>query len=96
LFGLDLPRLSIFGGGEGDHDEEEITSIDSTVASAFQDGHGRWVVRLADGGTWAQTDNNVIALRPKPGHKIKIKRAALGSYMMNVNGQPGVRVKRQL
>lgn len=96
LFGLDLPRLSIFGGGDGDNDEEAVTSIESTVTGAVQDGNGRWIVKLADGSTWAQTDNETLALRPKAGNKVKVKRAALGSYMMNVNGQPAVRVKRQL
>ncbi|HEY0412059.1 MAG TPA: hypothetical protein VGD66_02820 [Allosphingosinicella sp.] len=93
LFGLELPHLSIFGGGEGD--EEEVTSIESTVAAAVEDGNGRWIVKLADGGTWAQTDNNIIALRPRPGMKIKVRKAALGSYVMNVSGQPAVRVRRQ-
>jgi hypothetical protein len=96
LFGLDLPRLAIFGGGDGDKEQEEVSSIDSEVASALQDGNGRWIVRLADGSTWAQTDNEALALRPRAGQKVKIKRAAMGSYMMNVNNQPGVRVKRQL
>lgn len=97
LFGLDLPRLGIFGGGgEDEPEEEEITQIESTVAGAIEDGNGRWIVKLADGGTWAQTDNNPIALRPRAGQKVKIRKAALGSYLMNVNGQPGVKVKRQM
>jgi hypothetical protein len=97
LFGLDLPRLGIFGGGDGDEpQEEEITQIESTVAGAVEDGNGRWIVKLADGGTWAQTDNNPMALRPRAGQKVKIRKAALGSYVMNVNGQPGVKVKRQM
>jgi hypothetical protein len=96
LFGLDLPRLSIFGGGDGDNDEEAVTSIDGTVAGAIQDGNGRWIVKLADGSTWAQTDNNPLALRPRAGQKVKVKRAALGSYTMSINGQPAVKAKRQL
>ncbi len=95
LFGLPLPRLPIFGGGDDD-DEEEIRQIDSTVASAYQHGNGQWVVRLEDGSTWAQTDDNLIAGRPRPGQPVRVTRAALGTYMMRVNGQPGVRVRRQL
>jgi hypothetical protein len=95
LFGLELPRLSIFGGGDGDKGEE-VTQIDGIVASAFQNGNGRWVIRLEDGGTWAQTDDSPIAIWPKAGQKVVIKRAAMGSYMMRINGQPGVRAKRQL
>ena len=95
LFGLPLPRLPIFGGGDDD-DEEEIRSIESTVAAAHQEGYGRWVVRLEDGSTWVQTDNNVIAGAPRHGQPVRVNRGALGTYMMKVNNQPGVRVRRQL
>ena len=54
------------------------------------------MVRLADGSLWIQTDNHALALRPRAGQPVVINRAALGSYMMRVNNQPGVRVRRQL
>ena len=95
LFGLALPRLPIFGGGDDD-DEEEISSIESSIISAHQVEYGRWMVRLEDGSTWVQTDNNLIAGRPRSGQPVRVNRGALGSYMMRVNGQPGVRVRRQL
>ena len=95
LFGIELPRLPFFGGGDEDK-QDEVSQIDGVVSSAVQEGNGRWVVVLQDGGTWAQVDDNVIAVRPRAGAKVLIKRAALGSYMMRVNNQPGVRVKRQL
>jgi hypothetical protein len=97
LFGLALPRLPIFGGGDdGRPDPEEITQLEGTVARASQDGYGHWVVRLQDESLWVQTDNNTLALRPRPGQPVLIRRAALGSYVMRVNGQPGIRVRRQL
>jgi hypothetical protein len=97
LFGLALPRLPIFGGGDdGREDEEEISSIESTVASATQDSLGHWQVRLADGSYWVQVDNKPLALRPRPGQPIVVQRGALGSFMMRVNRQPGIRVRRQL
>lgn len=92
LFGLDIPDLNPFGGD--DREEEEIKSLDGVVASAYQDGNSRWVIRLQDGSRWAQTDDNPIVLRPRAGHKVRINKAAMGSYMMRVNGQPGVRAKR--
>lgn len=98
LFGLPLPRLPIFGGGDDDDEEDadEIRSIESAVASAYQHGNGQWVVRLEDGSTWVQTDDNIIAGRPRAGQPVRVNRASLGTYMMRVNGQPGVRVRRQL
>ena len=97
LFGISLPRLPVFGGGDEDEDEEdEIDSVEGVVASASQDGNGRWIVRLEDGAVWVQTDNNPVALRPRPGQPVVINRAALGTFMMRVNGQPGVRARRRL
>jgi hypothetical protein len=94
LFGLDIPNLNPFGGGEGE--EEEVKNVEGVVASASQGGDGRWVVQLEDGSTWGQTDNNPLALRPRPGHKVRISRAAMGSYMMRINNQPAVRAKRRI
>ncbi len=95
LFGLDIPNLNPFGGGGGDG-VEEIKSIESTVRSAMQDGDGRWVITLEDGSTWAQTDSYPFAVNPKRGHPVKVVKASMGSYMMRVNNQPGVRAKRRI
>lgn len=95
LFGLALPRLPIFGG-DGDDEEDEIDSIESQVASASQIEFGRWLVRLEDGSTWVQTDNEILAGRPRPGQPVRVSRAALGTFMMRVNNQPGIRVRRSM
>ena len=94
LFGLDLPGLNIFGGGPDD-EGTEVNSIESEVASAFQDGEGRWVVTLKEGGTWRQINDMILGRRPKPGSKVEVKKAAMGSYMMRIDGQPGVRARRE-
>ena len=98
LFGLDLPNLGLFGGdgadGEGP-EEDQVKSVEGVVASAYRDADNRWVVKLEDGATWGQTDNKGL-LRPRPGTKVKIVRASLGTYMMRVGSQPGVRVKRRV
>ena len=93
LFGLDIPDLNPFSGGP-DPEEEEIQSIESTVASAVRHGGGRWSVTLEDGSSWIQTDDKPLALGPRKGQKVLVKKAAMGSYMMRVNNQPAVRVKR--
>lgn len=92
LFGLDVPDLNPFGGDDG----VEIKSIEGVVRSAVQDGDGRWVITLEDNSTWAQTDSYPFALNPKRGHKVKIVKASMGTYMMRVNNQPGVRAKRRI
>ena len=94
LFGLDLPGLNIFGGGPDD-EGTEVNSIEGEVVSAFQDGEGRWVVTLKEGGTWRQINDTILGRRPKAGSKVEIRRAAMGSYMMRIDKQPGVRARRE-
>ncbi|HVQ07749.1 MAG TPA: hypothetical protein VMS43_04890 [Allosphingosinicella sp.] len=96
LFGLALPRIPIFGGGDDDDedDADRVTTVEGVVASASQDSLGHWVVVLQDGAAWVQADNRPLALRPRPGQRVVINRAALGSFMMRVNNQPGIRVRR--
>jgi len=95
LFGLALPRIPIFGGGDDDEQgEDRVSTVEGVVASASQDGLGHWVVSLQDGAVWTQVDNNALALRPRPGQRVVINRGALGSFMMRVNNQPGIRVRR--
>lgn len=94
LFGLDLPGLNLFGGGEDD-EGTEVNSIETEVASAFQDGEGRWVVTLKEGGTWRQINDTILGRRPRPGSKVEIRKAAMGSYMMRIDNQPGMRARRE-
>lgn len=93
LFGLAIPRLPIFGGDE-DEDEDRIETVEGVVASASQDGMGHWIVALQDGAVWTQTDNRPLALRPRSGQQVVINRGAMGSFMMRINNQPGIRARR--
>ena len=92
LFGLSIPKLSLF---DGDKEEDEVTSIDGVVESAHRDQDGRWVVRLKEGSRWRQIDSNALGRSPKSGMKVQINRAAVGSFKMRVEGQPGIRVRRE-
>jgi len=90
LFGFSLPSFSgLFGG-----DEDEVKQVDSSVASSRRNVEGGWTVTLADGSTWTQSDDTPLALAPRRGDKIVVRRRALGSYTMAVAGQPGVKVRR--
>lgn len=92
LFGLSLPELNLFGGGGQDVDE--ISAIDGIVGGARMDENNAWIVQLEGGATWRQIDSRPVALSPRRGSKVVIRKAALGSYMMRIDGQPGIRVRR--
>jgi hypothetical protein len=91
LFGLSLPDLSVFGGGNlpGDAD-----TLETTIKFARQGPDGKWLFVLAEGGQWVQLDSRDFIVDPAPGQPVRIKQGALGSYMMNVNKQTGVKVHR--
>lgn len=89
LFGFSLPKVKIFGD---DDMAEDVKSIESTIKAVSQGQRG-YVFTLEDGARWAQTDNAYMD-KPKVGAKIRIRRAALGSYMGSVGGRVGFRIER--
>lgn len=95
LFGLNLPAIRIFGGGDDDDspDSEAVDRLETTVARASQSADGKWTIVLADGARWQQLDTRRIN-DPRPGTAVVIRRAAMGSYLANVGGQVAIRVRR--
>ena len=93
LFGLSLPRITLFGGDDDNPDDKlQVKEIDG-VLSAVGGAVGRWVLTF-DEATWVQSDGAYIK-EPKVGMKVHIKRGVLGSYLANVNGGLGFKVKRE-
>jgi hypothetical protein len=90
LFGFSVPNFGALFGGGGD----DINHVEGTVAEARQNGDGGWTVKLADGSVWAQTDDTPIALEPRRGDKVVVRRGTLGSYFVKLGSQPGFKAKR--
>jgi hypothetical protein len=90
-FGFTLPSISIFEKGEK---QEDIDSADGVVADARHDGGGHWVIKLEDGAVWAQVGVEELFKSPKPGSKVRIKKASLGSYMMIIDNNAGFKAHR--
>lgn len=92
LFGLTVPNLGIFG--DDNEDEEQASRIESTIRMATTNAMGKWVITLEDGAQWMQIDSMNLSIRPRPGQPIRIRRAAMGSYLANVNNQTAIRMRR--
>ena len=90
-FGFALPSISMFEKGVA---KEELENVDGVIAAARQDGGGHWVIRLEDGAVWAENGVEELFKTPKPGMKVRIKKAALGSYMMVIENQGGFKAHR--
>jgi hypothetical protein len=92
LFGFSLPRLPFFGG-DSSH-EEEPSEIEGRVESARSAGHGMWAIALEGGALWQTTEGDTRMAPPRPGQTVRIRKAALGSYMLSVDRQRSVRAMR--
>jgi hypothetical protein len=90
-FGFSLPSLSAFEHGDK---PAELDRVASLAVSAYQKADGKWVIELDDGAVWAQTDTDRLPAGAHKGSKVEIRKAALGSYFMNVDGQRALRVQR--
>lgn len=94
LFGLPIPSFGLFGEGKGDGtSDDEVNELVSTITQVKRNADG-WVVTITEGSTWQQIDSADLALSPKVGGQVTIKKAALGAYKMNVGKQPAIKVKR--
>lgn len=90
-FGLTLPSLAMFDRGERPEEADRITA---KVKSASHTVTGKWVIELEDGAVWRQIDDNQIYKSPRPGSVAAIRKAMLGSFFMNLDGQQAIRVHR--
>jgi hypothetical protein len=90
-FGFSLPSLSLFEHTDKPQELEQVTGV---VTHASLGGDNKWILTLDDGSVWQQTDAGNLAKYPKKGSKVEIRRAAMGSFFMNVDGQRALRVKR--
>lgn len=97
----DVPR------GEGSFGNEDIRTADrfeapagpqsivATVASVQEREPGIYVMTMQDNTQWAFSQASRNYLRaPRAGSKVEITRGSLGSYLAQVDGQEGVRVRR--
>ncbi len=92
LFGFSLPKLPFFGGDRSADDvPDELTA---KVTDARGIGYGKYRIRLEDGALWETTESSSAIRDPRSGDTVVIKRGTLGSYMMRIAGQRGLRAKR--
>ena len=89
-FGLHVPSLSVLTRALS---ADEANRYDGVVRAARSDASGHWTMSLEDGAVWRQIDG-FLTRSPRSGSKVSVRKAALGSYLMNIDGQAAVRVHR--
>jgi hypothetical protein len=98
LFGFSLGSLNLFGNGDSDEqaaDSDAVNEIETSIREIGRNGDGRMVFALANGQRWVQADAAVRGRSPQAGESIRIRRAAMGSYLANVGGRQAFRVRRE-
>jgi hypothetical protein len=90
VFGFTAPNLpAIFGG-------DNIEGLETTLDSASAGLNGAWIFHLADGSVWRQIDaTRVTNPRGRQGEEVRIRKAAFGSYFLNLGSSRAVRVRRE-
>lgn len=68
--------------------------VELAVASARDNGLNKWQINMTDGAIWRMTETQSNFRPPKPNETVTIRKAALGSYLMQVGKQGSVRVER--
>lgn len=100
LFGFTLPSLNLFtrdDKADGDRKAaraDEVQEITAKITKVGRNPEGGWVVTLEDGARWEQTDAMIFGRNPKPGATATIKRGALGSFKMSIDGSPSCKARR--
>lgn len=88
LFGLALPKIKLFGGG----DSEDVTAIDGTIEAMTTARDGNFIYLLTDGARWKQIDGRPAYA--KKGDPIHIEKASLGSFFAKIGKGQNARVIR--
>ena len=74
---------------------DRIDSIETTLSRASQGADDRWTFFLADGSVWTQVGSDRVSIRNREGEPVRVRRAAMGSYLLVVGRSVAVRVRRR-
>jgi hypothetical protein len=72
---------------------EGVSDVTAKIRTAKLLNSNRWLFVLDDGARWYQAESKTIR-DPKPGQSVRIRKASLGGYLANIDGQPATRVRR--
>lgn len=88
-FGLDAPRVQ-----EKRQQPAPIKQIKSRVAAVRYIGQVYWAILLEDGAIWKVDEFDRDYRPPRVGETVRVKRGALGGFLMYSGGQTSIRVVR--
>lgn len=94
LFGFSMPSLDIFNRRGESAAAPDIDDVAYVIRRASEPRRDEWVLEMEDGSVWRQIDGRMWD-RPRAGDPAVVSRAALGSFMIRIDGGRPVRVRRE-
>jgi hypothetical protein len=92
LFGFGLPKLPLF---RGDRSQEEADDrLETKITSWRSIGYGKYRIVAEGGAVWETTEASEAIDPPAAGQPLSIRKGSLGSYVLRINNQRGVRGRR--
>ena len=93
LFGFQITNP--FTGRDDTAERVQVDEIETALQSAGISSEGKWIFRLEDSSEWRQIDSAPVRFRNREGEAVRVRRAALGSYLLTIGNSRAVRVRRQ-
>ncbi|MXP42580.1 hypothetical protein GRI75_13120 [Altererythrobacter soli] len=75
-------------------EQQQLVDLTFTVGTARLTGPGYWQFEMKEGSTWRLAESRRAFRAPGPGDAVVIRRGSLGSYFLDFDDQPGMRIKR--
>lgn len=94
LFGFALPKVKLFGNDGPDQGGDAMDRIEAKITGVRNIGYGKYRLTLDDGAVWSTTEAWRGAIMPEAGDTLYIKRASLGSYLVEIKGGRSIRAVR--
>jgi hypothetical protein len=96
-FGLRAPEAVVAAkttAGVAPPAPEVIETVKVQLTAAVKRGDGKYRFTMSDGQVWEQIDTDTVSGVRKLPLPAEIKTAALGSFMMKIDGGRAIRVRR--
>ena len=87
VFGLKLPKIRLFGGGD------DVDQVESVITSVSRNRNGQLVFTIEDGARWEQTDNHTV-VGVRVGTRVTLRRGVLGTFFAKFQGSTSAKVAR--
>lgn len=92
LFGFGLPKLPFFKGDRSQNEADD--RLDTRITSWRPIGYGKYRIVAEGGAVWETTEASEAIDPPSAGQPLNIRKGSLGSYVLRINNQRGVRGRR--